>query len=681
VTQDEQPHYRAFLSYSHADQAAADWLFRALERFPISKALTGQATTRGPIPARLYPIFKDRHEFPAGRDLAEETDKALGASAALIVLCSPHSATSVLVQREIARFQALHAGTRPIIPLILGGKPGQTVADWFPPPLTPDRLAADWRDDAGDGRELALAKVIAALLGLPPEQVYRRLERERKRLFWRRTQAAAAIVLLVAGGGYTTWKWFRSDEQVVLHQRSLAELEQLARNYLHVTNPAAAADVRTIDDLVRTFQRIDQAAAAGDARKAEVLNRVAAGDTAGALTLQEEIARDAATQAEVQARAEQAKTIAARKRAAEEYRTVARLAGYADPRRARAALAEALRLDPDDVTALSDLAELQVQAGALTEAETAYRRALALGQPGQHDRDIYWSQLGLGDVLRQRRNLSDAMAHYQDARAIAARLARADPANAGWQRDLSVSFTKIGDVLVAQGKGEEALAAFRDSHAIFERLARADPANAGWQRDLSISFNKVGDVLVAQGKGEEALAAFRDSREIRQRLARAFGTVDLSVIIARILRGLRIAEALENRLLRRKPTQEKPRVIRNRPPANPRPEHPRPAKPKPAEQPDDDLTLPSAQAIAARIKGRASGAVIVEICRELGINTMHPLWREIQDAIFVYRGSMARMMTAWMRIAAFGLGNGSINWPIPTATVWPEPAIATTGPP
>src|SRR3954467_882144 len=66
---------------------------------------------------------------------------------------------------------------------------------------------------------------------------------------------------------------------------------------------------------------------------------------------------------------------------------------------------------------------------------------------------------------------------------IAERLARADPANAGWQRNLSVSYNKIGDVLVAQGNLPEALKAYRDSRDIAERLARADPANAGWQRD------------------------------------------------------------------------------------------------------------------------------------------------------------------------------------------------------
>ena len=69
-------------------------------------------------------------------------------------------------------------------------------------------------------------------------------------------------------------------------------------------------------------------------------------------------------------------------------------------------------------------------------------------------------------------------------------------------------------MLVAQGNLAEALKSFRDGLAIRERLAKADPNNAGWQRDLSVSYNKIGDVLVAQGNLPEALKFFRDSLAI-----------------------------------------------------------------------------------------------------------------------------------------------------------------------
>ena len=160
------------------------------------------------------------------------------------------------------------------------------------------------------------------------------------------------------------------------------------------------------------------------------------------------------------------------------------------------------------------------------------------------------------------------------------------------------------------------------------------------------------------------------------RVAWAFGTIDLAVIIARITRGLLIARALEARLVRQPPTQEQPEPRRPRAPAKPRP-----ARPKSTPQPNDDHGLPSAEAIAARIRGRQAGAVIVEICRELGINTMHPLWPDIRDAIRHYNGSLARMMTAWMQIAADSAANGALDWPSPLDPTWPEPAVAATGPP
>ena len=62
------------------------------------------------------------------------------------------------------------------------------------------------------------------------------------------------------------------------------------------------------------------------------------------------------------------------------------------------------------------------------------------------------------------------------------RLAQADPNNAGWQRDLSVSYDSIGDVQVTQGNLPEALKSFRASLAIRERLAQADPNTRAGRR-------------------------------------------------------------------------------------------------------------------------------------------------------------------------------------------------------
>ncbi len=85
---------------------------------------------------------------------------------------------------------------------------------------------------------------------------------------------------------------------------------------------------------------------------------------------------------------------------------------------------------------------------------------------------------------------------------------KADPDNAGWQRDLSVSHNKIGDVERAQGDLAAALASYKAALAIAERLAKADPNNAGWQRDLALSYGNVAMIEARQGRAEAARAGF-----------------------------------------------------------------------------------------------------------------------------------------------------------------------------
>ena len=67
------------------------------------------------------------------------------------------------------------------------------------------------------------------------------------------------------------------------------------------------------------------------------------------------------------------------------------------------------------------------------------------------------------------------------------RLAAADPSNAGWQRDLSLSLTLMAEVHEKKGERIEALRLAQESLTIDERLAALDPSNAMWQKDVVIS--------------------------------------------------------------------------------------------------------------------------------------------------------------------------------------------------
>jgi formylglycine-generating enzyme required for sulfatase activity len=210
--------YRAFLSYSHADTGVAKRVHGRLEGFRIDKDLVGRETPSGQIPETLRPIFRDRLEFDAGSSLADETIAALDGAAALIVLASPHAARSKFVNEELRQFKLRHPD-RPLIPLIVDGVSGDPEKECFPPALrfaitehgaitdTPvDVLAADLREK-GDGIELALAKVVARLIGLAPDDVYRRAERERRsqRRRARRVQALIYVLLVGVIGGLVGW--------------------------------------------------------------------------------------------------------------------------------------------------------------------------------------------------------------------------------------------------------------------------------------------------------------------------------------------------------------------------------------------------------------------------------------------------------------------------------------------
>lgn len=84
--------YTAFISYSNVDRSMGERFQKALESYRVPKPLRGQPTVWGPLSKRLTPIFRDRWDLEANRDLAQRIARALQDSAYLIVLCSPGKA-------------------------------------------------------------------------------------------------------------------------------------------------------------------------------------------------------------------------------------------------------------------------------------------------------------------------------------------------------------------------------------------------------------------------------------------------------------------------------------------------------------------------------------------------------------------------------------------------------------
>jgi tetratricopeptide (TPR) repeat protein len=206
----DSPTYKAFISYSHADEKWAKWLHRQLESFRTPhqlKSRDGDALA----PDRLNPIFRDRDELEASYDLSESVSAALDQSEHLIVICSPAAVQSHWVDREIQAYKQL-GRSKHIHCLIVDGDPQADGAgnDCFPPALrqrynengekvkgTTEPIAADLRPGA-DGKILARLKIIAGLLDVRLDAL---VQRERHR---RNRRMMAVTVSSIAAALFTT---------------------------------------------------------------------------------------------------------------------------------------------------------------------------------------------------------------------------------------------------------------------------------------------------------------------------------------------------------------------------------------------------------------------------------------------------------------------------------------------
>ena len=93
--------YKAYISYSHRDEAWAKWLHRALEFYRVPRKLVGNRTSAGEVPARFRPVFRDRDDLSSASDLSESVKRVLAESENLIVICSPDAVASHWVGEEI----------------------------------------------------------------------------------------------------------------------------------------------------------------------------------------------------------------------------------------------------------------------------------------------------------------------------------------------------------------------------------------------------------------------------------------------------------------------------------------------------------------------------------------------------------------------------------------------------
>ena len=191
--------------------------------------------------------------------------------------------------------------------------------------------------------------------------------------------------------------------------------------------------------------------------------------------------------------------------------------------------------------------------------------------------------------------------------------------------------------------------------------------------------------LIDYGKGLASTLQQRPSAETLFDVTRRFGTISIALILARITRGLRIAAALEARLANRAARPEQSLATTRAP----SPRRPSAARLTPQHQNDSALlnALPTAEEIAAQLRHRSIGAVLVGICGDLGIVPAHPLWQEVKLALIENSGSLVALVKDVFkrtRIINFVPPDAPLIPPLLLRSALPRlvsTATAATGPP
>ncbi|HEX6523146.1 MAG TPA: tetratricopeptide repeat protein [Streptosporangiaceae bacterium] len=96
-----------------------------------------------------------------------------------------------------------------------------------------------------------------------------------------------------------------------------------------------------------------------------------------------------------------------------------------------------------------------------------------------------------------------------------------DPANAGWQSDLSVSLAILRKAASIAGDPATSRDAYQSALTAAQRLAGADPANAGWQDNVVAIHDKLAALAAETGNLPAAREHYQAALTIAQRQADA----------------------------------------------------------------------------------------------------------------------------------------------------------------
>jgi len=537
--------YRAFISYSHQDQAWAAWLHKALETYRVPSRLVGLTTAAGVIPPRLAPVFRDRDELPSATDLSRKVDEALAQSANLIVICSPRAAQSRWVNEEVLAFKRLGRADR-VFCLIVDGEPhageviGHETEECFADALrykvgaggelTHERtepIAADARPGK-DGKSNAKLKLIAGLLDVGFDALKQReLHRRNRRMV--AITALALLVMLVTTG---------LAINAVIARKAAVVAREAAERRQKQAETLVGFMLGDLNDKLGEVQRLDIMQAVDDQAMQYFQSLPSSDVTDEALAQRATALHKIGSVREQQGR--QPDALEAHRAAAEINAQllsrapgdVAREAAYADSLK-WVGQVDFSRSDLD--SALENFrhaSELLQKAVTARPDDSAF--AVSLSQ----------ARTDIGRVLEARGDLAAASAEYQAVLAIFNQLGTHDPANTRWRSEQGFAWNNLGKLALQQGRLDEAVTAYRADQRIKQALSSSDPGNHQWQEDLLVSNAILGRTLGLCGESEAARRYVAEAVDSAKALMAfdatntdfAYDFADYSQLLARLLR-------------------------------------------------------------------------------------------------------------------------------------------------
>lgn len=492
--------YKAFISYSWADATWGNWLQKAIETYRAPSALVGKEGALGPVPARLHPLFKDREEEAAGASIGAAVETALAASEFLIVVCSPNSAKSKWVDREVAWFKT-HRDPAKVLALIVDGEPGGGERECFPRALThrvlPDLsitdeaedapLAADARD-SGDGKRKARLKIAAALLGVGLDELVRR--DDRRRTLRVRAVVGGSLALALAMSALALAAVRARDEADFQRAESDGLVEFMLTDLREKLEP-----VGRLDALDVVGQRALKYYAG---QKASKLDADALGRRARALHLVGEVSNIRGDSA----------------------------GGLEAFREAAATTGEQLSRDPDNPQRIFDHAQsvfwvgyIAYERGELAEAESQFReykrlakRLIALDPKNpEWQMEVSYAENNLGVLLYDKGNYTEAEAAFVQALAMVEKVAGRGRADATRQIEVGLAINWLGKAQAGVGKFADALAQHQREVSLYQGVLKSDPANAQAKWLMAIAWQHIGQIEDLQGQAKRAASAYGTS--------------------------------------------------------------------------------------------------------------------------------------------------------------------------